>query len=197
MGRVGARLRHCRWRSIVLTLSHLRLVFRHGHCWCLDIGVWLNPLTSRSDVVLIYSTVIADVLQDGRRRVAGFLRVIIAPIRLLSCFRGIDRGWEPSKVSGTHLPTYHSLRLTRKTWQGYCSPGQLLAVTRLSDWVWVSHTFVISDSAVKQILLSMNERNPFIIEDLDDFHLVIKADEEYRVRIELEAEVRRACSGSI
>lgn len=61
----------------------------------------------------------------------------------------------------------------------------------------MSHTFVISDSAVKQILLSMNERNPFIIEDLDDFHLVIKADEEYRVRIELEAEVRRACSGSI
>lgn len=46
-----------------------------------------------------------------------------------------------------------------------------------------------SDSAVKQILLSMNERNPFIIEDLDDFHLVIKADEEYRVRSELEAEV--------
>ena len=36
----------------------------------------------------------------------------------------------------------------------------------------------------------MNEKNPFIIEDLDDFHLVIKADEEYRVRIELEAEVR-------
>ena len=58
-----------------------------------------------------------------------------------------------------------------------------------------SHTIVISDSAVKQILLSMNERNPFIIEDLDDFHLVIRADEEYRVRIELESEVRCACSG--
>lgn len=58
-----------------------------------------------------------------------------------------------------------------------------------------SRTIVISDSAVKQILLSMNERNPFIIEDLDDFHLVIRADEEYRVRIELESEVRCACSG--
>ena len=46
-----------------------------------------------------------------------------------------------------------------------------------------------SDPAVKQILLSMNEKSSFIIEDLDDHHLVIKADEEYRVRKELEAEV--------
>lgn len=36
----------------------------------------------------------------------------------------------------------------------------------------------------------MNERDNFIIEDLDDYHLVIKADEEYRVRRELEIEVR-------
>jgi hypothetical protein len=35
----------------------------------------------------------------------------------------------------------------------------------------------------------MNEKESFIIEDLDDFHLVIKADEEYRVRTELEVEV--------
>jgi TFIIH basal transcription factor complex TTD-A subunit len=48
---------------------------------------------------------------------------------------------------------------------------------------------VRSDPAVKQILLVMNDKDPFIIEDLDDFHLVIKADEEYRVRSELEAEV--------
>ena len=47
-----------------------------------------------------------------------------------------------------------------------------------------------SDSAVKQILLMMNDKEPFIIDDLDDFHVVIKADEEYRVRTELEAEVR-------
>ena len=46
-----------------------------------------------------------------------------------------------------------------------------------------------SDSAVKQILITMNEKDPFIIEDLDDYHLVIKADDEYRVRKELEAEV--------
>lgn len=43
---------------------------------------------------------------------------------------------------------------------------------------------------MKQILLSMNEKHSFIIEDLDDFHVVIKSDEEYRVRRELEAEVR-------
>ena len=42
---------------------------------------------------------------------------------------------------------------------------------------------------MKQILLAMNEKQSFIIEDLDDFHVVIKADEELRVRRELEAEV--------
>ncbi|EJF61610.1 hypothetical protein DICSQDRAFT_60258, partial [Dichomitus squalens LYAD-421 SS1] len=47
------------------------------------------------------------------------------------------------------------------------------------------------DSAVKQILLTMNEKGSFIIEDLDDNHLVIKADEEYRVRRELEAELEK------
>jgi len=46
-----------------------------------------------------------------------------------------------------------------------------------------------SDPAVKQILLVMNEKQSFIIEDLDDHHLVIKADEEYRVRQDLEIEV--------
>jgi len=35
----------------------------------------------------------------------------------------------------------------------------------------------------------MNEKQSFIIEDLDDHHLVIKADEEYRVRHDLEIEV--------
>lgn len=47
-----------------------------------------------------------------------------------------------------------------------------------------------SDPAVKQILLVMNEKQSFIIEDLDEYHLVIKADEEYRVRRDLEVEVR-------
>ncbi|EGN94352.1 hypothetical protein SERLA73DRAFT_62544 [Serpula lacrymans var. lacrymans S7.3] len=48
-----------------------------------------------------------------------------------------------------------------------------------------------SDSAVKQILLTMNDKAPFIIEDLDDNHILIKADEEYRVRRELEAELEK------
>ncbi|KAF8154591.1 nucleotide excision repair TFIIH subunit [Crassisporium funariophilum] len=47
------------------------------------------------------------------------------------------------------------------------------------------------DPAVKQILLTMNEKESFIIEDLDDHHLVIKADEEYRVRRELESELEK------
>jgi len=36
----------------------------------------------------------------------------------------------------------------------------------------------------------MNEKQSFVIEDLDDYHLVIKADDEWRVRKELETEVR-------
>ncbi|KAI0083880.1 hypothetical protein BDY19DRAFT_899507 [Irpex rosettiformis] len=48
-----------------------------------------------------------------------------------------------------------------------------------------------SDSAVKQILLTMNEKSNFIIEDLDDHNVVIKADEEWRVRRELEQELEK------
>ncbi|KJA21777.1 hypothetical protein HYPSUDRAFT_139949, partial [Hypholoma sublateritium FD-334 SS-4] len=47
------------------------------------------------------------------------------------------------------------------------------------------------DPAVKQILLMMNEKDSFIIEDLDDHHLVIKAEHEYRVRKELETELEK------
>jgi TFIIH basal transcription factor complex TTD-A subunit len=51
--------------------------------------------------------------------------------------------------------------------------------------------FFPSDSAVKQILLTLDERpgQSFIIEDLDEFHVLVRADEEQRVRRELEAEV--------
>lgn len=56
------------------------------------------------------------------------------------------------------------------------------------DWMWRS------DSAVKQLLLMMDERSGgggnFIIQDLDDHHLLIKADDHDRVKRELEAEVR-------
>ncbi|KAF8192965.1 TFIIH subunit TTDA/Tfb5 [Pholiota molesta] len=50
---------------------------------------------------------------------------------------------------------------------------------------------VYSDPAVKQILLMMNEKESFIIEDLDDHHLVIKAEHEYRIRKELETELEK------
>jgi TFIIH basal transcription factor complex TTD-A subunit len=66
-----------------------------------------------------------------------------------------------------------------------------------SSWKFLTVPHGVSDSAVKQILLSMNEKDPFIIEDLDEYHLIIKADEEYRVRKELEAEVRTPSSLSI
>lgn len=46
-----------------------------------------------------------------------------------------------------------------------------------------------SDPAVKQLLVNMNEKEGFIIQDLDDNHLLIKADAEERIRRELEAEV--------
>ena len=56
---------------------------------------------------------------------------------------------------------------------------------------------VASDSAIKQILLSMNEKRSFIIEDLDEHHVVIKADEEYRVRKELESEVSSSMDSQV
>jgi len=55
----------------------------------------------------------------------------------------------------------------------------------------VKGVILTCDSAVKQILLTMNERDNFIIEDLDDFHVIIKADEEYRVRKQLELELEK------
>ena len=56
----------------------------------------------------------------------------------------------------------------------------------------VSVPLLPSDSAVKQILLTLDERpgQSFMIEDLDEFHVLIRADEEQRVRRELETEVR-------
>ncbi|KAF9527230.1 nucleotide excision repair TFIIH subunit [Crepidotus variabilis] len=47
------------------------------------------------------------------------------------------------------------------------------------------------DAAVKQILLIMNEKESFIIEDLDDHHVVIKAEHEWRVRQDLESELEK------
>jgi len=57
----------------------------------------------------------------------------------------------------------------------------------------IKGVFITCDSAVKQILLALDERpgQSFIIEDLDEFHVLIRADEEQRVRRELEAELEK------
>ncbi|KAK7064641.1 RNA polymerase II transcription factor B subunit 5 [Favolaschia claudopus] len=55
----------------------------------------------------------------------------------------------------------------------------------------IKSVLLTCDPAVKEILIAMNERDNFIIEDLDDWHLVIKADEEFRVRRELEVELEK------
>ena len=74
-------------------------------------------------------------------------------------------------------------------------PTRLILISRSRPiYIYIYHMRMHSDSAVKQILLTMNEKQSFIIEDLDEHHVVIKADEEWRVRRDLEAEVRaRAC----
>lgn len=46
-----------------------------------------------------------------------------------------------------------------------------------------------SDAAVKQLILSLDERNRFIIMDLDETHLLISPDRIDWLRSELEVEV--------
>lgn len=46
-----------------------------------------------------------------------------------------------------------------------------------------------SDAAVKQLILSLDERNRFIIMDLDDTHLLVSPDRVDWLRAELEIEV--------
>ncbi|KAI0279142.1 nucleotide excision repair TFIIH subunit [Russula aff. rugulosa BPL654] len=57
----------------------------------------------------------------------------------------------------------------------------------------VRGVLITCDSAVKQILVTLDERpgQSFIIEDLDEFHVLVRADEEQRVRRELEAELEK------
>jgi TFIIH basal transcription factor complex TTD-A subunit len=82
--------------------------------------------------------------------------------------------------SGSCLPIVPGVLIT---WYGFTDIGVSKPVSVLLS---------LSDSAVKQILLTLDERpgQSFIIEDLDEFHVLIRADEEQRVRRELEAEVR-------
>ncbi|PVG03961.1 nucleotide excision repair TFIIH subunit [Serendipita vermifera] len=59
----------------------------------------------------------------------------------------------------------------------------------------VKGVLITCDAAVKQILLQMNERrrdeDAFVIEDLDQTHILIKADQEESMRQELEIELEK------
>ena len=50
-------------------------------------------------------------------------------------------------------------------------------------------SFGTSDVAVKQILLAKNVQQQFMIEDLDEYHILIKSEEEERIRRMLDTEV--------
>ncbi|KZO90630.1 nucleotide excision repair, TFIIH, subunit [Calocera viscosa TUFC12733] len=47
------------------------------------------------------------------------------------------------------------------------------------------------DAAVKQILLMMDESEKFIIQDLDDTHLIVQMDQLERVQRMLEVELEK------
>ncbi|KIO31291.1 hypothetical protein M407DRAFT_19668 [Tulasnella calospora MUT 4182] len=47
------------------------------------------------------------------------------------------------------------------------------------------------DSAVKQILLTLNEKEAFIVEDLDETHVIIAPDKVERVRQALASELEK------
>lgn len=78
-----------------------------------------------------------------------------------------------------------------KFFRDRCSPYVVCLGGNVSNFRFLMRVFFLSDSAVKQILLTLDERpgQSFIIEDLDEFHVLVRADEEQRVKRELEAEV--------
>jgi hypothetical protein len=47
-----------------------------------------------------------------------------------------------------------------------------------------------SDAAVKQIILTMNERTPIIVQDLDDTHILIRPESLEELKEQLEVQVR-------
>lgn len=65
--------------------------------------------------------------------------------------------------------------------------------TRPSHSVNALTDILISDPAVKQILLQLEEtgKEQFIIQELDDTHVLIKADAVERIRRELEIELEK------
>ena len=89
-----------------------------------------------------------------------------------------------------HQPHIHEITLSNSI-QGSFSHGQaqnahLHPTARTEVEPLISSC---SDPAVKQILLIMDEKENFIIEDLDEHHIVAKVECEWRVRQDLETEV--------
>lgn len=77
--------------------------------------------------------------------------------------------------------------------QARSSPGQPSPPAHLSSPTQTNPSILdYSDPAVKQILLQLDETTArFIIQDLDATHLLIKPQEEERVRQQLEAELEK------
>ena len=60
---------------------------------------------------------------------------------------------------------------------------------RLLSFIWRVFpilTFACSDSAVKQLVLTLDEKEHFIIEDLDETHVLIDANSADRLQDELD-----------
>lgn len=93
--------------------------------------------------------------------------------------------------------TLHSLSYARTTLTGSTrrSPHHLVSLSPFPPSP-TPLTLVCSDPAVKQILLQLDESSPahrFIIQDLDDTHLLVTADEKVvqGVKESLQVELER------
>lgn len=51
-------------------------------------------------------------------------------------------------------------------------------------------TVLRSDAPIKQLILMMDEEKHFVIQDLDETHLLVSADSVDMIKMQLEEEVR-------
>ncbi|PWN99219.1 nucleotide excision repair, TFIIH, subunit [Tilletiopsis washingtonensis] len=55
----------------------------------------------------------------------------------------------------------------------------------------IKGSLLTCDPAVKQLILQLNERMRFVIQDLDETHLLVSTDRVEWMRIELETELEK------
>ncbi|CEH18040.1 nucleotide excision repair tfiih subunit [Ceraceosorus bombacis] len=55
----------------------------------------------------------------------------------------------------------------------------------------IKGSLLTCDPAVKQLILAINERVRFVIQDLDETHLLISTDKVEWMRIELDSELEK------